>query len=158
MPRLAFTLLLLLAAPLAAQDDWGAESPCGGVLDLPAEELAQTLAKVPKYASTYVVVTTERVEGEVASADSPALQGVEIAVYEGSPAAAIAEHAGLTVKTYPFAAAKIVEELLAGNADAAILWSPLAGLGALELDFDYALSFRTAGAPAPRRRRRPTCR
>ena len=149
MRGLTLALILVLAAPLTAQDDWGAESSCAGVLDFSAEELALVLARVPKYGSTYVVVTTERVEGEIDSVDSAALKDVEIAVYEGSPAAAIAEQAGLTVKTYPFAAGKIVEELLAGNADAAILWSPLAGLGALELDFDYALSFRTTGAPAP---------
>ncbi len=145
----ALLCALLLAAPLAAQDDWGEATPCAGVLDLPVEELADTLARVPKYGSTYVVVTTERVAGDIESVDSPALKEVEIAVYEGSPAVTIAEQAGLTVKTYPFAASGIVEDLLAGSADAAVLWSPLAGLGALELDFAYALSFRTSGAPAP---------
>ncbi|MEE8526777.1 MAG: c-type cytochrome [Thermoanaerobaculia bacterium] len=140
---------LLLAAPLTAQDDWGEETSCAGILDLSIEELAQTLARVPKYGSTYVVVTTERVSGEIESVDSPALKDVEIAVYEGSPAATIAEQAGLTVKSFPFETAKIVDEMLAGNVDAAILWSPLAGLGVLELDFDYELSFRTTGAPAP---------
>ncbi len=144
-----FVLASLLPATLAAQDDWGEETACAGALDLSLEELAQVLAKVPKYGSTYVVVTTERVTGEIESIESPALQDIEIAVYEDSPAVAIAEQAGLTVKRFPFAAGQIVDELLAGNADAAVLWSPLAGLGAFELDFNYELSFRTTGAPAP---------
>ena len=148
---LSLPLVFLLGGPLAAQDDWGEEDTlCAGVLDQSVEELAETLAQVPsKYSTTYVVVYADQVEGEIDSVVSPPLKSVEVAVYEGSPAIDIAERAGLTVKLYPFEPGKVVDQVLAGNVAAAVVWGPLAGLGALELDFDYALSFVTTGGPSP---------
>ncbi len=143
---LALALAVLLTPAARAQDDEGL--PCEGLLAAPPERLAEVLGQVPKYGSTYVIVTTEGL-GEVTGLDAPALGEIQVAVYEGSPATAMAERAGLGVKPYGAGAAKIIDDLLAGNADAAVLWAPLAGLGALELDFNYELSFRTAGAPAP---------
>ncbi len=140
-------LAVLLSPPIRAQD--GEELPCEGLLAAPPERLAEVLGQVPKYGSTYVIVSGEGF-GEVEGLDSPALQQSSVAVYQGSPAAAMVERAGLGVETYVFDdAGKIIDDMLAGNAVAAVLWAPLAGLGALELDFNYELSFRTAGAPAP---------
>ncbi len=149
MRRPALLLLLALAAaaaPARAQDDAGL--PCEGVLAA-AERLPAVLGQVPKYGSTYVLVYPESL-GAVGALDAPELEGKTIAVYEGSPAAAIAGRAGLAVEPRPAGEpGRIVEEVLAGEADAAVLWAPLAGLGALELDFNYELSFLTAGEPAP---------
>ena len=150
MNRTFFTaavLAALLTLPLCAQES--DEPPCAGLLAAAPERLAEALGQVPKYGATYVIITAS-VLGEVAGLESPALRDRAIAVYEDSPAAAMVERTGLGVKTYAFDhAGKIVAELLAANADAAVLWAPLAGLEALELDFNYELSFRTAGPPAP---------
>ena len=141
---LAALAFLLLSPPVPAQ-----ELPCEGLLAAAPERLAEVLGQVPKYGSTYVIVYGAAL-AEVEGLDSPALERSSIAVYQGSPAAAMAESAGLGVEVYPFDdAGKIVDDVLAGEVEAAVLWAPLAGLGALELDFNYELSFRTAGAPAP---------
>ena len=57
-----FLLLpLLLALPALAQDDYGEEEyPCEGVLADP-EQLAQTLAQVQKYRTTWVLVYADRI-------------------------------------------------------------------------------------------------
>ena len=142
----AMVLALLLTPAIRAQDEG---FPCEGLLAAAPERLAEVLGQVPKYGGTYVIVTGGEI-GEVEALDDAALEGGSIAVYEGSPAAAIAERAGLTVESYPSSdAANVVDDVLAGEVGAALLWAPLAGLGALELDFNYELSFRTAGAPAP---------
>ena len=149
MRRKTIPLFLALAV-LQAPVGWAQEKelPCEGVLAAP-DRLAEVLGQVPKYGSTYVLVYSDRL-GEVDSLASPGLRELKIAVYEGSPAAAIAERAGLEIEVHPAGeAGKIIDDLLAGSSDAAVLWAPLAGLGALELDFNYELSFLTAGAPAP---------
>ena len=153
MPRLRPVVLLvsalLMTVPASAQDDWGEETACAGVLD-DAGRLAAVLAQVPKYGSTYVLALAAGQAESVAEIESPALRDLRVGVYAGSPAVALAATHQIPVTTYALAdgGGKIVEDLLAGALDAAILWSPLAGLGGYELDFDYALTFRTAGPPA----------
>lgn len=135
-----------MAGSSTGQDD---AYPCEGLLD-DAEQLAQVLAEVPKYGSTYVLVLPERL-AEVDALDAPALAGASVALYADSHAAALADEAGLEAEAVPFelgAAGKIVEAVLAGQLDAGLVWAPLAGLAALELDFNYALTLRSVGSPS----------
>ncbi len=157
--RLSLLLAVgLMAASTAtvAQDDWGEESPCVGALD-DTESLATLLAAVPKYGRTYVLAydaaRSEEVQG--LGLDAPAWKEIEVGVFaaqagEDGAAAAMVQDAGLTAAPAPFtvdAAGSLIEAVLTGSLDAAVLWGPLAGLAVQELDFDYALSLETVGLP-----------
>ncbi len=136
---------LALAGPSVGQDEY----PCEGLLE-DAERLAQVLAEVPKYGSTYVLVLPEKL-AEIDRLDAPALADAQVVLYADSQAVALAEEAGLDAETLPFeltSAGKIVENVLDGQLDAGLVWAPLAGLVALELDFDYALTLRSVGSPS----------
>lgn len=153
-PRICLLALVvaLFAVPLTAQDEWGEEQPCAGALAAP-EGLAGILARVGKYQSTYVLVFREEHADDVLALDSPALRDLRVAAYGDGPAAAMTAAAGLAgveTRTFdPADAGAIVAGVLAGDLDVGLLWAPLAGLAVAELDFDYALSLRTAGDPTP---------
>lgn len=142
--------IVLLALPAAAQDDWGEELPCDGVL-ADGGQIAGVLTQVPKYQSTYVLVFGNALVDDVFDLDSPILAERTIGYYEGGAASELLAAAGLTrTRAYPFEladAGKIVQDVLAGDLDMGLLWAPLAGLAAIELDFNYDLNFRTAGSP-----------
>ena len=139
---------LLLVLPARAEEGQG----CAGLLD-EADLLAPTLTRVAKYGSTYVLVYSDRFAEGIDSLDSPVIGGLRLGVYQGSPAtAAAAQLAPKEVLAYTFdpaAAGQLVEDILAGTIDGGVLWAPLAGLAAYELDFDYELSLLTAGNPGP---------
>ena len=150
-----FVLALLALVPsAAAQDDWGEELPCDGVLADP-ELLAATLAQVPKYATTYVLAFRDENSELVLALDAPALrQGeVSVALYGSPPAESLATGAGLEgFRTDAFDTAdagSLFAAVLSGDVGVALLWAPLAGLAALELDFNYEISLRTAAPPTP---------
>ena len=146
---LILTVLVAFSVSSVAQEE---DLPCEGLLAEEVDLLAATLGQVPNYVSTYVLIYPDTVSDGLENVDSAALKELRIAVYDGSPASAIADRAQLDAQVYPFSAGsagKIIEDLLDGETDVGILWAPLAGLGALELDFNYELSMRTSGPPAP---------
>ncbi len=147
----AVLLLLHLAATATAQDDWGDESDsaCGGLLDDP-QRLAEVLAQVPKYGTSWALVFSDQLGDRAPSAEQQDLSSLSVATLADSPALAMAAELGQPNTTpYPQAnAGSAVEDVLAGTIDSALLWAPLAGLAVLELDFDYTLSLLGVGPPA----------
>lgn len=122
---------------------------CEGVLDDPARA-AEVVAQVPKYRATYVLVYPDRIAERFADLTALGREEVRVGVYAGSRADELVEALPGAVR-FDFdesGPGKAIEELLAGDLEAAVLWAPLAGLGILQLDFDYDLSMRTIGEPA----------
>lgn len=147
LPAAAAVALTLALAPAAS-----AQQPaCDGVLDRGAD-LAAILASVPKFAGTYVLVYREDNELGLATPESAAAEA-RIAAYDASPGIGIAEQVfgrpAATSAYDPAQPAALITAVLAGDVDGAIVWAPLAGLAAGELDFDYALSLKTVGPPSP---------
>lgn len=143
----ALAATLWLAAAGAAQDP----SLCEGVL-ADSERAAVILPQVPKYQTTYVLVFPDRLAERLTAPSALGGEGLRVGMYGGSEGAAVGGIMSVPgAVEYDFArdgAGKAVEELLAGNLEAAVLWAPLAGLGILELDVGYDLSMRTLGRPA----------
>lgn len=151
--RIVIAALLALTATAAAAQDWGAETPCAGMLE-DGTVLPPMLASVPRYGATYVLVFPERIAEQIdVGLDSTVLRTVVVGAHAGTPAETLARDTlgdGVTAVPYDEAdPGALVQKILDGEVDAAVLWSPLAGLGALELDFDYALSMTTVGLPSP---------
>lgn len=144
---------LLTVSPAPAQ-----EGACDGVLEPgaldadadSAASLAAILAAVPKFGGTYVLVYSDANELGLAMPESSDASA-RVGVHAGSPAVAVAELTfgrPATARDYdPSSPATLVQAVLAGDLDAAVLWAPLAGLGAGQLDFSYALSLKTLGLP-----------
>ncbi len=149
--------LLLLAVALAQQQSLKAsvqDAPSGadacqsatGSLD----RIAATLSAVPRYGSTYVLVLSSGVGADVTSLDAPALKAGEIVVHAGPAGAAIVQAKGLKSRPYPLdgeSLTKPIADLLAGRANAAVLWAPLAALGIDRLDPAGTLRMLNIGGP-----------
>jgi mono/diheme cytochrome c family protein len=110
------------------------------------------LAGVRSYSTTFLLVTREGPDAAT-SLDAAALQHLEMGVHAGTTAEALVAAARVpTVRTYPVPgddAGAMLSDVLSGKIGAAVLWAPLAGLGALERDPDNRLAFRTVGGPQP---------
>jgi mono/diheme cytochrome c family protein len=144
---LAWALVALSLA--SAKPGHSQDMACEGALD-GGDALPSVLAAVPKYGGTYVLAYLEERADVVV--DLASASDFSFATYAGSPAQAIGtETLGrepMSVAYDPTQPAKLVDDVLAGSIDGAILWAPLAGLAAGILDFDYALSLKTLGLPS----------
>lgn len=130
---------LSLGAEAAPRLRQAPSNPCQGLL-AQGDRLPGVLASVPKYRSTYVLALPEQLRERVPSADAPALRELEVGVHANTPAADVARDLGLTrIRPYQLdrsALAQPLVDVAAGRLDAAILWGPLAGLGALDFDLE----------------------
>jgi mono/diheme cytochrome c family protein len=114
--------------------------------------MGAALAEVRSYSTTFLLVTREDPDAAT-SLDSAALQHLEMGVHAGTTAEALVAAAKVPrVRTYSVPGADagaMLSDVLSGKIGAAVLWAPLAGLGALERDPDNRLAFRTVGGPQP---------
>jgi mono/diheme cytochrome c family protein len=110
------------------------------------------LSEVRSYSTTFLLATREDPDAAT-SLDAAALLRLEIGVHSGTTAEALAAAARVpTVRGYSVPGADagaMLSDVLSGKIGAAVLWAPLAGLGALERDPDNRLAFRTVGGPQP---------
>jgi mono/diheme cytochrome c family protein len=156
--RVVATLLLLAVAMAphqslraSVQDAPSAADACQSLTGS-LDKIAPTLSTVPRYGSTYVLVLSAGVGAEVTSLDAPALKTVEIAVQAGPAGASIVQAKGLKSRPYPLdgeSLTKPIADLLAGRANAAVLWAPLAALGIDRLDPAGTLRMVNVGGPEP---------
>jgi mono/diheme cytochrome c family protein len=110
------------------------------------------LAAVRSYSTTFLLATREGPDAAT-SLESAALQHLEMGVHGGTAAETLVAAANVArVRAYPVPGADagaMLSDVLSGKIGAAVLWAPLAGLGALERDPDNRLAFRTVGGPQP---------
>jgi mono/diheme cytochrome c family protein len=152
----ALLLLAVVMAPhptlkASVQDAPSGAEACQGVTGS-VDQISATLSTVPRYGSTYVLVLSPGVGADVTSLDAPALKTVEIAVQAGPAGAAIVQAKGLKSRSYPLDGenlTKPIADLLAGRANAAVLWAPLAALGIDRLDPAGTLRMLNVGGPEP---------
>jgi len=157
MPSILSTALMvaLTAVPSPAaqvqQPDAGAPSACRGVLASP-QRMRAALAGVGAYEATFLLVTREGPNAPT-SLDSAALQQSEVGVQAGTAAEALVAAAHIPrVRPYSVPGADagaLVSDVLSAKIGAAVVWAPLAGLGAVERDPDNRLAFHTVGGPQP---------
>jgi cytochrome c5 len=124
---------------------------CKGMLSQ-SGRLPGVLSAVPRYASAYVLVVSQRYADKASSADAPGLKTLQIGVQAGTPAEDAARAIGLTnIKAYALdpAIAKPLEDVKAGTLDAALLWAPIAGLGIIELGLDGQVLVFSVDRPRP---------
>lgn len=91
----------------------------------------------PYYRSTYVMVTRTADEIAADSLDAPALKTLRIGLIAGTPPASAAARNGLMAHVRPYdlltdtrydsPSRRMVEDLVAGTIDVALLWGPLGG-------------------------------
>ncbi len=152
----AFLVLTVAMAPRPALRASGQETPsaadaCQSVTGS-VDQIAATLSAVPRYGSTYVLVLSAGVGADVTSLDAPVLKAGEIAVHAGAAGAAIVQAKGLKARPYPLDGenlTKPIADLLAGRANAAVLWAPVAALGIDRLDPAGTLRMVNVGGPEP---------
>jgi quinoprotein dehydrogenase-associated probable ABC transporter substrate-binding protein len=95
------------------------------------------LSTNPYYRSSYVIVT-RRVDGhEIDTIGDPRLAALRVGITAGTPPADLAARAGLMARARPYPlhvdtraeqpGRHMIEDLAAGQIDAALLWGPIAG-------------------------------
>lgn len=108
------------------------------------------LAELRSYSTTFLLVTREGPDAAT-SLDAEALQRLEMGVHAGTAAETLVAAAHIpSVRPYSVPGADagaMLSDVLSAKIGAAVLWAPLAGLGALERDPDNRLAFRTVGGP-----------
>jgi mxaJ protein len=90
----------------------------------------------PYYRSTFVVVSRQERGLHIASLDDPSLRRLRIGVHQNSPVDIMLGHRGLVDNVVGYSiwydgkeryAGKIIEDVVAGKIDVAIVWGPAAG-------------------------------
>ncbi|MCS7312848.1 MAG: c-type cytochrome, partial [Acidobacteria bacterium] len=126
--------------------------PCMGILQDP-EAFQAVLRAVSRYKTTYVVLYSDDLGVSIESVEDPILLSLRVGVPAGTPAADLAQKYRLLRRvdfpSTPTALRQIVTDVLARKIDAALLWAPLAGLLAMELDPSHRLSMMPLAAPTP---------
>ncbi len=109
-------------------------SPCAAWQKPDASRLA-LLRTVPLYQSTYVILQTRE---RVTSPSDPRLARLRIGVHAQTPAVSLGRrYRGASVVLYPWETPdRLLEDLIAGAIDVAIVWAPLAGFWALVHDHE----------------------
>ena len=125
-----------------------------------ADELVQNTN--PYYRSAYVLAFRADEADRFGDLDSPLMQLARIGVVAGTPVADLLVRKGLMAQAHPYQllvdtrvehpAQKMIEDLAAGEIDAALLWGPIAGYWAEQADqADHARAAdrRSAHGAAP---------
>jgi len=144
--------VLPVASSLASSPAPEEAQACTGILQDP-ETLPAVLTAVTRYKTTYVLLYSDELGFSIESVDDPVLLSLRVGVPAGTPAADLAQkHRLLRRVDYPAtptALRQVITDVLARKIDAALLWAPLAGLLAIELDPSHRLSMRPLADPAP---------
>jgi mxaJ protein len=100
------------------------------------------LSTKPYYRSTYVIVHRKGQKSRVASLDDPILKQLKIGVYINSPPAEALGERGMQSNMVSYSPyfdyqkdrpGKIIEDVVSGEIDAAIVWGPIAGYAVKKL-------------------------
>jgi cytochrome c553 len=124
------------------------QAPCNGITSQ-EQNLEGSLAGVPKYQKTFVLVVGPGARDRVTAGDSPALHSLNIEINDDPSSQSVVADLQLThVQTNSGQTSlRPLSDLSSGKVDAAIMWAPLADAGLSDLGLEDKVSIYSVDRP-----------